>query len=82
MVKVLIYSTETCPYCQKAKEFFKEHNIEYEEVNVAEDEKAREEMVKKSGQMGVPVIEIKRAHSVGIIIGFDETKLKQALGIE
>jgi glutaredoxin-like YruB-family protein len=78
MTNVRIYSTPTCPFCKRAKAFFKEHNIEYEDVNVAEDEKARDEMVEKSGQMGVPVIEVEDK----IIVGFDEQKLKKKLKIE
>ena len=77
MTKVKIYSTPTCPFCKKAKAFFKEHNIEYEDVNVAGDEKARDEMIEKSGQMSVPVIEI----GDKIIIGFYEQGLKKALKI-
>ena len=77
MTKVKIYSTPTCPFCKKAKAFFKEHNIEYEDVNVAGDEKARDEMIEKSGQMSVPVIEI----GDKIIIGFYEQGLKKALKV-
>lgn len=77
MTKVKIYSTPTCPFCKKAKAFFKEHNIEYEDVNVAGDEKARDEMIEKSGQMSVPVIEI----GDKIIVGFYEQELKKALKI-
>ena len=77
MTKVKIYSTPTCPFCKRAKEFFKKHNVEYEDVNVAENEKSRDEMVEKSGQMGVPVIEI----GDKIIVGFDEQELKKALKV-
>ena len=77
MTKVKIYSTPTCPFCKRAKAFFKEHNIKYEDINVAGDEKARDEMVEKSGQMGVPVIEIEDK----IIVGFDEQELKKALKV-
>lgn len=75
--KVKIYSTPTCFYCQKAKEFFAKNNIKYEEMNVVADAKAREEMVKKSHQMGVPVIEI--GHEV--IVGFDRMALEEVLGL-
>jgi glutaredoxin len=61
-----------------AKEFFKKHNVIYEEKDAAADEKAREEMVKKSGQMGVPVIDV----SGEIIIGFDEERLSELIGKE
>lgn len=77
MTKVKIYSTPTCPFCKRAKEFFKKHKVEYDEFNVAEDEKARDEMIEKSGQMGVPVIEIGK----DIIVGFDEKELKKKLNI-
>lgn len=74
---VKIYSTPTCVYCKMAKEFFKKNNISYQEFNVAEDEKAREEMVQKSGQLGVPVIDIDSK----ILVGFDESSLRKALGL-
>ena len=73
--KVKIYTTPTCPWCHKAKEYFKEHKVSYKEVNVAEDEKARNEMMEKSGQMGVPVIDI----GGKIIVGFDVGKIEAAL---
>lgn len=75
MAKVKIYSTPSCPYCNMAKDFLKEKGIDFDELNVAEDEKAREEMVEKSGQMGVPQIEINGK----IIIGFDKEKLEKEL---
>ena len=77
MTKVKIYSTPTCPFCKRAKEFFQKSNIDYEDINVAEDEKARDKMVEKSGQMGVPVIEI----GDEIIVGFDERELKKTLKV-
>ena len=61
-----------------AKDFFKENSVEYQEFNVAADEKARDEMVKKSGQLGVPVIEIDK----NIIVGFDKGKLSELLHIK
>jgi glutaredoxin 3 len=61
-----------------AKEFLKEHNIEFQDINVAEDEKGRNEMVAKSGQLGVPVIEINDK----IIIGFNQEAIKKALKLE
>ncbi len=75
--KVTIYTTPTCVYCKMAKEFFKEHNIAYEEKDVAVDERAREEMVEKSGQLGVPVIDVNGS----TVVGFDQGKLSQLLGI-
>ena len=75
--KVKIYSTSTCPWCVKTKEFLKAHNVRYEDVNVGEDEKARNEMFEKSGQFGVPVTDVNGT----IIVGYDKEALKKALGI-
>ena len=74
-IKVKVYSTPTCPYCHMAMDFLKEHKIEFEDINVAEDHNAAKEMIEKSGQMGVPVIEI----GDEIIVGFDKEKIKKAL---
>jgi len=75
---VTVYSTPTCPWCHKVKDFLKENNIEFNDVNVAEDEKAKDDMIEKSGQMGVPVIEIDDT----VIVGFDQEKIKKELKIE
>ena len=75
MKKVTIYSTPTCTYCDAAKDFFKTNGVEYTELDVAADLTARSEMVSKSGQMGVPVIDIEGT----IIVGFDEERIKAAL---
>ena len=75
---VNIYTTPTCVYCQMAKEFFKENNVSYQEHDVSSDAKAREEMINKSGQMGVPVIEVNDE----IIIGFDKERLMELLDIK
>jgi len=72
---VKIYTTTYCPYCKMAKEYFAKKNVAFEEYNVENDEKALEEMVRKSGQMGVPVIEINGT----IIIGFDREAIDEAL---
>jgi glutaredoxin 3 len=77
MAKVTIYSTPTCVYCKMAKEFFTDNNIGYDEKDVAVDMKAREEMVHKSSQLGVPVIDIDGK----ILVGFDEEELKSVLGL-
>ncbi|MDP2704349.1 MAG: glutaredoxin family protein [bacterium] len=77
MPNVTIYTTPSCVYCKIAKEFFRENNIKYTELNVVEDDEAREEMVEKSGQMGVPVIMV----GDQVIIGFDEDKVSEALSI-
>ncbi len=75
---VKIFSTPTCTYCHKAKDFFKAHDVEFEDVNVVENENAREEMIEKSGQMGVPVIDVNGQ----IVVGFNERKLRELLKIE
>jgi len=77
-MSLTIYSTPTCPYCIMAKNFFKKHNIAYDEKDVAADQIAAQEMIKKSGQMGVPVIEIDEK----IIIGFDQEKISELLKIK
>lgn len=77
MHKVIIYSTPTCVYCKMAKEFFAKNNVAYEEKDVASDLKAREEMLEKSQQLGVPVIDIDET----IIIGFDKKNIETALGL-
>ena len=74
-LKVKVYSTSTCPWCLRAKEFFKEKKIEFEDIDVSLDEKAANEMIEKSGQMGVPVIEINGK----IIVGFDKEEIEKAL---
>ena len=73
--KVKVYSTSTCPYCNMAKDFLKEQNIEFENIDVGADQEAAREMVKKSGQMGVPVVEIDGE----VIVGFDKVAIVNAL---
>lgn len=72
---VTIYTTPTCTYCTKAKQYFRENRITFREYNVAKDMRRADEMVKKSGQMGVPVIDI---HGK-IIVGFNQTEIERAL---
>ncbi len=74
---VTIYSTPTCHFCQMSKEFFKENNIAYTEFDVAHDLAKRQEMIQKSGQMGVPVILV----GDELIIGFDKERLASSLGV-
>lgn len=76
-MKVTIWSSPTCPWCQKTKEFFKKYKIEFREINVAADAKAIKEMIEKSGQQGIPVVEVDGK----IIVGYDEPELKKALKI-
>lgn len=78
MAKVKIYTTPTCVYCKAAKAFFKENNVEYEEKDVSKDAEARDEMIKKSGMMAVPVIDI----DGNVIVGFDKPKVEELLGIK
>ncbi|MBU0461742.1 MAG: glutathione S-transferase N-terminal domain-containing protein [Nanoarchaeota archaeon] len=75
--KVTVYSTPTCPWCIRAKMYLKEKGIKFTELDVAKDDKAREELIEKSGQMGVPVIDIDGK----IIIGFDQEAIDKELGI-
>jgi len=77
MSRIKVYSTPTCPYCVTLKQYLKEHDIEFEDIDVASDERARNEMVEKSGQMGVPVVDIDGQ----IVIGFDREKIKDLLKI-
>lgn len=78
MANVIIYSTQTCIWCAKTKEFFKSHRVKFKDVDVGSNRKAAEEMIIKSGQMGVPVIDINGK----IIIGHNEGALKRALKIK
>lgn len=77
MAKVIIYSTPFCVYCKMSKDFFQKNNVVYEEKDVAVDLAARNDMIKKSGQMGVPVIDIDGS----IVVGFDQGRLKHLLNI-
>lgn len=77
MKSVQIYSTESCGYCKLAKEFFQKNNVEFQEFDVGKDLAKRQEMIEKSGQMGVPVIIIDK----DIIVGFNKSKLQELLGI-
>lgn len=75
--EVTIYSTPSCHFCHTAKEFFTAHNITFTDINVAEQAEKRQEMIDLTGQMGVPVIRI----AEDVIVGFDEAKVKELLGI-
>lgn len=75
--KVIVYSTPTCPWCIRLKQFLNENNIPFENFDVSRDQAAAEEMIKISGQMGVPVLDIEGE----IIMGFDKERIKQALGL-
>lgn len=73
--QVTIYSTPTCHFCHAAKDFFNANKVQFTDYNVASDLEKRKEMIEKSGQMGVPVIDV----GGEIIVGFDEGRLKELL---
>ena len=75
---VVVYSTPTCPFCVRAKQYLKDNKIQFEDIDVSENQEKAQEMIKKSGQMGVPVLEI----GTKIIVGFDKDKIKEALAIK
>jgi len=76
--KVKIFITPACPYCFTLTEFLKEKGIRFEEIDVSQDEKAREEMIKKSGRLEAPILEINGE----IVIGFDKEKICKLLNIK
>lgn len=78
MQNIIIYSTPTCGYCRMAKEYLASKNVPYTEVDVSIDRAKQEELVKKTGQFGVPVIEVDGK----LIIGFDKRKLDEYAGIK
>jgi glutaredoxin-like YruB-family protein len=75
--RVIVYSTPTCPYCIRAKQFLKENNIAFEDIDITHNQAKADEMIQKSGQMGVPVIDI----DGNTIVGFDKRAIAEALGI-
>ncbi|HUT96429.1 MAG TPA: glutaredoxin domain-containing protein [Candidatus Paceibacterota bacterium] len=72
---VRVFSTPSCPYCVALKGYLKERNIEFQDIDVSQDLEAQKEMIEKSGQYGVPVIDIDGE----IIIGFNQERIKQLL---
>ena len=78
MANIIIYSTPTCGYCRMAKEYLKSKNVAFTEVDVSVDRKKQEEMIAKSGQYGVPVIDV----GGKIIVGYDKRKLDEYAGIK
>ncbi len=75
--QVTVYSTTACPYCIRVKQFLRDNKITYKDIDVSSDQQAADEMVKKSGQMGVPVLDIDGE----VIVGFDREKITRALGL-
>ncbi len=78
MKKIIIYSTPSCPFCYSLKEYLKEKNIPFEEIDVSKNEEKLKEMIKKSGQMGVPVLE----YNGNIVVGFDKEKIDKILNLK
>lgn len=76
-MKVKVYSTLRCPWCHVAKDFLKKNNIKFDDINVETDMEGAREMIQKSGQRGVPVIDVDGT----IIVGYNERALKKALKI-
>ncbi|GAH99522.1 unnamed protein product [marine sediment metagenome] len=76
MVKLFV--TPSCPYCFTLKEFLKEHNIKFKEIDVSQNEKVKDELIKKTGKMEVPIVEIEGE----IIVGFDKEKICKLLNIK
>ncbi|MDD3234349.1 MAG: glutaredoxin domain-containing protein [Candidatus Omnitrophota bacterium] len=77
MKNVKVYSTPTCPYCIRLKQFLNESNVVFEDIDVSVNRAAADEIVDRTGQMGVPVIDIEGE----LIVGFDRERVKQALGL-
>lgn len=78
MSSVTIYSTPACGYCRVAKDFLAAHQVSFVEKNVAADHTAREEMLAKTQQMGVPVIDVNGS----VMVGYNEGRLRNLLGLE
>lgn len=76
--KVLVFSTPTCGYCNMAKQYFRSRNIRFRDVDVSRDAAAARDLVRRTGQMGVPVIDI----GGKLIVGFDRPKINQLLGLK
>ena len=76
--EVKVYSTPTCPWCKKVKQFLDDNSVKYQDLNVAEDKAAREEMLNKCHQLAVPTICIDNSE---VIVGFNEAQLREKLGL-
>ncbi len=72
---IVMYTTPSCTYCKKAKDYFREKHIPFTEYNVAQDMRRAEEMMRKSGQMGVPVLDVNGK----VIVGFNQPEIEKAL---
>ena len=78
-MKVIVYSTQTCPWCFRLKDWLKEREIEFEEKDVGEDQDAANELLLTTGQMGVPVTVIEKDGKETVVVGFDKEKLEEIL---
>ena len=76
--KVIVFSTPTCSYCNMAKQYFRQKNVRFTDIDVSRDQSAARDMVRRSGQMGVPVIDI----GGKVIVGFNRPKIDQMLGLK
>ena len=77
MKNVKVYSTATCPYCVRLKQFLRDNNVVFTDIDISSNPAVVQEMIAKSGQMGVPVVDIEGE----IIVGFDRAKITGALGL-
>jgi glutaredoxin 3 len=75
--RVVVFTTPTCTYCRAAKKYFREQGVPFKDVDVSRDSSAARDMVRRSGQQGVPVIDI----GGKIIVGFDRPKIDRLLGL-
>ena len=75
---ITVYSTPTCPFCKQLKEFLAEHKVQFTNIDVSADQEKAQEMIEKSGQMGVPVMDVDGQ----ILIGFDKKKVSELLKIK
>jgi len=78
MKNVKVYSTPSCPFCKRVKQYLSDNGVEFQDIDVTADQEMVKEMVEKSGQMGVPVVDVEG----DIVVGFDRDKIASALGIE
>ena len=78
MKNVKVYGTPACPFCVRVKQYLKDNGVQFEDIDVSASQERVREMVQKSGQMGVPVLDIEGE----IIVGFDKDRIRQALGIQ
>lgn len=78
-MEIKVYTTPTCPWCKKLKEWLKGKKISFQEMDVTESDKARDELIEKSSQMGVPVTIVTKGDKEEVIVGFNEGKLEEVL---